>query len=112
MRNSGEVSYSMAIYENDDAFELPLIENGWTYGHAHFNNVVFETAKLWDGDERNSTIIYEKMMEDVRFIKFMQLFRKTYRNIWEYNTRRAYFNRNFGAIIRHNERFKRGLEIK
>ena len=48
---------------------------------------------------------------DVRFLKYMILFKKNYTDISEYNKNRAAFDKTFRAIVAHNKKYKEGGQI-
>ena len=61
-----------------------------------------DTVELWN---------HADVQGDVRFLKYMILFKKNYKDISEYNKNRAAFDKTYRQIIAHNKRYKEGLQI-
>jgi len=55
--------------------------------------------KLWN---------HADVQGDVRFLKYMILFKKNYTDISEYNKNRAAFDKTYRQIIAHNKKYKEG----
>ena len=79
---------------------LAIVTSSLSYYPSNY----VETQGTWDTP---------MTLEDVRFTKFVLIFKKAwgnnYRDIWEYNLARSYFTQNYKQIVDNNKKYKRGL---
>ena len=70
--------------------------------------LVLVTCSLQKDPDTEKSWTHSDVQGDVRFLKYMILYKKNYKDITEYNKNRDAFDKNYKEIVEHNKKYKEG----